>query len=520
MSVQFPLALRALSERLHFRVRGPQRVVRLDAFLVDLTDWKLSLTDKTPCFWIHRPEHLNQTAIDLAEEVRDAVREAKWQNELILVLVDGPADDLRRSLGTSFTHSGAFTQFAILDDRQQKEIFEAGSPTRLMQDWLLEQIPRLQLSPYETSRPVVGNRFFGRQSYLNKILSHPTTNYLVVGIRRIGKSSLLHEVQRQLDLSDPPAEGQSRRLYVDCSVIKTPDEFYREIILHLSPRDLKRFQRQSQSLRFQTQMFEYLAHQHGGQITYILDEVDGLIDSLGHNLSMFEVLRKASSRDGVARFIVAGFRQLRQSISNIDAPLYHFGETVTLKAMERDEVKDMVVGPLEQLRIKLESRDEIAQRIYRETAGLPNLVQFYCKALLEHLDATGGKTLSTANLQTVYDNDDFRDFLVQTFLYNSLPLERAVVFAMAAMNSRPTASFSLKDIDLQFNRRNLHVDFTPLEEACQNLVKAGILQSQGKQYGFAIPLFARMLEEKYSLDYVFDKARREFLVAESTRAEH
>jgi hypothetical protein len=515
-----PLAIRALHERLHFRYRGPQRLGRFDVFLIDLADWKLSLTDKTPCLWIHKPEYQSLSAFDLAEEIRDAVREAEWHTDVVLVLVDWQTAELREALRAAFTHAGHFTQFAVIDAVQQRAIFDAASPTRVMQDVLLEQIPLAQLSPYETNRFVTGNRFFGRYAYLKKILQQPKANFLIMGIRRIGKSSLLHEVQRQLDLSDPAAPDQQRRIYVDCSVLQDEDDFYKEIINQLSPRDIKRFERQSQSQRFKAQMFHYLASQHGGQITYLLDEVDGLLQNLGSDLSLFEVMRRASAKNGDACFIIAGFRHLRRAVDTIDTPLYHFGETLTLKGLPLNEVREMVIEPLEKLRIRLENRDEIAQRIYRETAGQPNLVQFYCQTLLEQLEDSSQHTLTAVSLHSVYANENFRDFLLQTFLSNTQPLERAVVFAMVAKSSAAGAEFSLKDIDTELYRRNLHVNFNPLNEACRSLTAAGILNGpNNKQYSFSIPLFARMLEETYSIDFVFDKARRDFLATEALRSE-
>jgi hypothetical protein len=517
---ELPLALRALSERLHFQVRGPLHVARLDAHLIDLADWKLSLTDRTPCLWVHKPEHQNLPALDLADEIRDAVRQANWHSDVVLVLIDWQAPEVRQALSAAFTHAGHFTQFAVVDSTPQRAIFDAASPTRLMQDILLEQIPLARLSPYETSRTVTGNRFFGRRAYLNKILQHPKTNFIIMGIRRIGKSSLLREVQRQLDLSDPVREGQQRRVYVDCSVFQSEDDFYHDIIAQLSPPDMKRFERQSQSQRFKSQMFHYLAGQQGGQITYLLDEVDGLLTGLGGRYDLFEAMRRASAKDSDARFVVAGFRQLRQLAETIDSPLFHFGEILTLKPLDRDEVREMVVDPLERLRVKLESRDEIAQRIYRETAGQPNLVQYYCRTLLEQIKPDGPHIINLSHLESVYTNQDFRDFLIQTFLSNTLPLERAIVFAVAAKYKEPDAAFSLKDIDTELYRHRFEIDFGQLNTACRSLVAAGVFNGPDrKQYTFSIPLLPKMLEEEYQLDFVFDKARRDHLAAAALRLE-
>lgn len=511
MSTLLPPVVRTLHERLRFRYWGPQRVVRFDAFILDLADWKLSLADRTPCLWIHEPDHLNAPSADLTEEVRDAVRQQNWQNETILVLVDGSADELRRYL------SGSFPQFVVLDDRQQKEIADAPSPSRVMLDFMLAQMPRSRLAPYETSRPVIGSRFFGRQSYLKKILGHPRTNFLITGIRRIGKSSLLREVERLLDLNDPPGENQRRRLYIDCSVITTPEEFYREIVSRLSPPDLKRLLgRSAQSLRFQSQMFEYLADRHGGLITYLLDEIDRLLEHLGDDLSLFDVLRKVSLQEGSARFIMAGFREARRATSDQGTPFFNFAETLSLEALDRLEVKHMVEWPMDQLRVKLQGRDEIVQRIYRETAGQPNLVQFYCQTMLEQLDRTEGgvNALSVESLRWVYDNANFRDLVLQTFLANSLPLERAIAFAMVDAAEGRVESFSLREIDAELEARGVRVNLNALDDACRSLEAAGVFQKSGREFAFRIPLFARMLDENYPVDFAFEKTRRELAETE------
>ncbi len=169
----------------------------------------------------------------------------------------------------------------------------------------------------------------------------------------------------------------------------------------------------------------------------------------------------------------------------------------------------MVELPLDQLRVKLVGRDEIVQRIYHETAGMPNLVQFYCQTLLEQLDREGGKTneLSIGSLRYVYENANFRDFVIETFVRNSLPLERAIVFGMIGANrDRVTYSFSQSTIDTELRKSGLRLRFSELDEACANLVTAGVLRQSGKQYTFSIPLFARMLQENYSVKYVFEKA--------------
>ena len=75
---------------------------------------------------------------------------------------------------------------------------------------------------------------------------------------------------------------------------------------------------------------------------------------------------------------------------------------------------------------------------------------------------------------------------------------------------RPGAPFTQQDIDIELQRRNLQVRQPELDRACRNLSAAGILDPTESQFRFRVPIFARMLEEQYPTDYVFEKAARSF----------
>ncbi|MGB4869950.1 MAG: hypothetical protein WBP47_07855, partial [Candidatus Promineifilaceae bacterium] len=183
----FPFALRAITERLNFGCSGPRQVGRFQTYEVDLSDWSLSLTDANPCIWIKAADLKALSLPKLADNVRDVVRERGWQNSTILLFVDGRAEPLRTYLPP------ALPTFVLIGAEQQTQIQAADSPTAVTLDILLSQMPRSQLAPYEINKPVVGSRFFGRRMEINKILQHPDANYLFLGIRRVGKTSLLKE---------------------------------------------------------------------------------------------------------------------------------------------------------------------------------------------------------------------------------------------------------------------------------------------------------------------------------------
>ena len=68
---------------------------------------------------------------------------------------------------------------------------------------------------------------------------------------------------------DRPGKDQIRRLYVDCSVIESEEEFLSAITYHLDKSELKLMMRRtSQSMRQKSLMFERFYKIHGGMIAF------------------------------------------------------------------------------------------------------------------------------------------------------------------------------------------------------------------------------------------------------------
>lgn len=502
-----PPALRTITERLQFPVHSPHKVGRFETFEVDLSDWSLSLTDANPCIWVQASDLEALSAPELADSLRDVVRERGWQNSTVLVFADGKVESLRAHLPP------ALPTFVIINGKQQARIQKADSPTSVTLDILVHQMPRSQLAPYETNKPVTGSRFFGRQREINQVLQRPNTNYLFIGIRRIGKTSLLKEIKRRMDRMDPPGENQVRRLYVDCTVISSEEEFLRTLTVELAPSELKLLMgRAAQAKRYQSLMFDRFASLHGAPITFLVDELDRLLAHISDQRNLFDVLRAASTA-GKARFIMAGFRRAMEASTDQRSPFFNLATPVRLGRLRRSVVKHMVLAPLERLRISIQNQEGVVNRIHRETAGLPNYVQFYCKTLLEQLDEQGRDTITEDDLRSVYENREFRDFVLDTFMSNTEPLERALVYALVAEDQSLTrkGNFSQRAMDSFLKKRKLPLKYERLDRACRNLEVAGVFNQVGRDFEFAAPLFPRMLRETRDVGFLFEKAREEIL---------
>jgi hypothetical protein len=378
---------------------------------------------------------------------------------------------------------------------------------------LLEQVSQqfdlAAVAPYETSKPVTGSRFFGREVEVRRILQSPDSNIAIIGIRRIGKTSLMREVERQLRdqaLESGDEMAQDRIQFMDCSALNSPDDFVREVVRRLRAQELSRLTNRQYPIYF-PDFLKRMAQRTGGRLVFFLDEFDKVLAWHHKDDSLLNALR-ASSIAGDTRFIVGGFRDVMRASSDLDSPLYNFARPLMLKEFSREQTAGMVLGPLESLGVHFERRNEVVNRIYDETAGQPNLIQFYCSILVEELDRQGTRIISPESLFPVYDNEIFCAFVLSTFMDNTTNLEKAVVFATLAMLG-PEGAFGLEDVDEALKEHGLQMPLSDLDHACQNLTLAGTFAARGRQYRFATPVFPRMLAENYDVGFLFRKVREE-----------
>lgn len=505
--VKLPSALNSIVDRLGFTYFDLDEVGGFKTFGVDLTSWGLNLSDQTPCIWVESSHLHTLTAPQLVDSINDVMLQRSWQNETILVFVDGNVPVLRLQLPT------AMPAYVVFDRTQQKSISESNSPTAASLDIILSQLSRSQLAPYETNRPVTGGRFYGRQAEINKVLQHPNRSCLFVGIRRVGKTSLLRELERRMNKLDPVGPGQKRRLHVNCTVISTELDFLRELTVHLAPSELKLLMgRASKSIRYQRVMFDRFADIQGGPITIFIDELDRLLARIGDEAELWDVLRDAAS-DGKARFIMAGFRQAMDASTNLRSPFFNMVDSIDLGEFKRSDVQSLVMQPMGRLRVSIHNPEGVVNRIVRETAALPNYVQYYCRILLEKLDEDKRDVITEDDLGLVYDNREFRNFVLDAFSRNTEPLEQALVYLMISHSRRPLgeASFSEEKINQMLEESGLPVNLYPLTQALRNLEVAGVLNRAGRNYELAEPLLQQMLRQTRDVGFLFRKTREEIL---------
>jgi hypothetical protein len=496
----WPPVLRRLSEELGYRVRHEKPALGFELFSIDLSAWKLRLSSHTLVVWAQAADLEHTTPQHLVQSLQDVRRERNVGRETILVLVDGDSGPL-----LEYSASPLYS-FVFVGAEQQHTILHSRRPTGELLDLISAQVPISSLAPYETRAPVTGSRFFGRDYEIARILGNPDTNHAILGIRRIGKTSLLREIERMFHEEDESAPV----VYLDCSDLLTTEDFIREVVRKLNPRELPRLHMQKYVFFF-PDFLERMSRSLKRKVTFFLDEIDNLVIMQRGAWDLFRMLR-ASSNKGACQYIMAGFREAMREQYVLDSPFYNFAQEVRLNEFTRRQAHDLIVTPLENLRVQIRNKDEVVGRIYEETAGHPNLIQYYCMILLKRLDVTGQRFISPESLIDVYTDEGFRGHLLTSFMQNTENRERALVFGMLmASDETPGRGFSYAYIDAALRKRGIVMPQDEIDDACSMLTLAGVLHRKGNEYFFTSPVFTKVLRQTYDLDYLFRKVKEEGL---------
>lgn len=231
--------------------------------------------------------------------------------------------------------------------------------------------------PYQLSKPVSGWQFFGREKQLRDIIDGKE-NLIIVGARRVGKTSLLREATRRLQRENKKA------YYVDVQDCESPHEVVREILHVISPREAARAVKHHEVLG-ETVFSSVLRHLSSGSQETIL-----LLDELGNTLSRMPpgdwgflgVLRKFA-KDKL-RFVMSCFQEIYfKQQREFEGPLINLGRTFRLGVFTRREAEEFVVAPLEFWRPLGTARDKLLNLVITSVGTHPYVLQYFCHSLFD-----------------------------------------------------------------------------------------------------------------------------------------
>lgn len=251
-------------------------------------------------------------------------------------------------------------------------------------------------NPYVVGRWVRGHEHYDRQSLIEHLLNSHDTAIWVVGTRRMGKTSLLRQIEHVTDRPDSPyvplfwdlqgnatAEQLTEEL---CWAIEAAAERFAGCDLDL---DQLRQMEAAQILRRLSRALQ----QQQRTLLLLVDEAEVLIEIGQSNPSWLARLRR-TLQEGQLRTIIASTRSLiqltDQSVSWITSPFLFGFNMVILWPLKREGATALVRQLQNEMQVEVD--DALVEQILDYTNNHPYLIQHLCDRLFVQ-DETGRRYL-------------------------------------------------------------------------------------------------------------------------------
>ena len=261
------------------------------------------------------------------------------------------------------------TWWVAPEDGELSALLLAAEPVDAFARLIARYVKVARISPYQTSLGVrKESGFFGRTRILSDILNRgELANYLVVGGRQLGKSSLLLALQRRFD----------GRKGVDCrylSVGQASIESRLAVALGLP-----------EATPLPDLLGRLAQTTPGSRRVLLLDEADDFVArDADRGYACLNGFRSLSD-EGRCHFILAGFWSLYRSASfDYQSPIKNFAETIQVGALERAACRDLALKPMQALGLGYANAGMV-ERILERTGGRANLIAILCDQMLQGL---------------------------------------------------------------------------------------------------------------------------------------
>ncbi|MCY4588722.1 MAG: hypothetical protein OXB98_22085 [Bryobacterales bacterium] len=359
--------------------------------------------------------------------------------------------------------------------------------------------------------------FFGRTDERKMIVNTSgEMTHLVYGGRRLGKTALLANIAHEYRTESterlvwlvnlkPSGIGENR----------PTEDLWRLFAERFAEHEIVK----PQTVRHDSikkGIKHWLGENPNRRILLLVDEADSFLKADQRSEPRYRVLEqiKALMEETERRFkiVFAGLHNVQRAARDPNTPFAHLGEPVRIGPMlpetDRDEIENLIRGPLEALGYRFDSADSVI-RIAAETNYYPALAQQFCKELLRHLrENSGGHgeegppyIISKDTVDRVFESKETRDRICNLFSW-TIQLDRRYEFltyliARQSFNSdhvqlRPVPIADIRDTALSEWPQGFESDssFWMFEVLLEEMVGLGILREvdgeKDKGKGYAI----------------------------------
>ena len=325
--------------------------------------------------------------------------------------------------------------------------------------------------PYVVGQWVRGDRFYGRRTQIAEILDGNRNCIWLLGTRRIGKTSLLKQIEH---IADTSADRRYFPIFWDFQGAETPQELhlnFADAILDADER-LERIgigveEVEAEDLFVSMERLRRRLRAHKMELLLLCDEVEELIKLHRQDPSLLRKLRHAmQSREGIRTVLASTIRlwALAEHKEDTSPFLHGFTPPLYIERLTDAEARSLI----EQSHLGPEERPQLADGVIEEIRehcnNHPYLVQLVCKRYLE----SGGLEEATERVAT--------DRMVSYFF--------SVDFEMLSDTERQIIQAVVGSPEATCNsiQEELSLGSDALEGALRRLENLGFIRRNGEQH--------------------------------------
>ncbi|MCP4699906.1 MAG: hypothetical protein GY862_24100 [Gammaproteobacteria bacterium] len=353
--------------------------------------------------------------------------------------------------------------WVVPNNRELSALLLSPEPAQIFVRLLAAQLAVTRLSPYQTGGGVTRDAaFFGRHEILAWIINREPANYLLIGGRQLGKTSLLKQIERSY--RDHPG--------VDCE------------LLILSEGDSAR--------RINAAIDHLLSTGKRGLL--LIDEADRFIRrEIAGNYPMLSRLR-GLSEEGRCHFILAGFWDLYESVvRDYHSPIKNFGESIIVGALEAQACRQLATKPMALMNIGYASGD-LVEQILSLSGQRANLIAIVCNEMLENA-ARDQRILREEDVIRALQSRAVRDALEgwRALSDDENAARLDVIIVEATVEKEKFDLSAVKEILKEH-------EYTEAQwmQSLARLELAFIIRREKEQYAWCVPLFRKLFKEGIS----------------------
>ncbi len=352
-----------------------------------------------------------------------------------------------------------------------------------------KNIPLGIISPYKFEGPIQHHMFFGREQEIDRATNKTDSNFAVVSGRGFGKTSLLYELKRKLELYN-----DSAIYYMSCMNLYTDEVLVQQFTSLVNPRE---------SARMTPHKFkDFLRREYkrtNRSMILLFDETDYIFKAAydSHNWAFFDRLRDAHT-EGFCRIITTGYKWLYRAAIDTNLATFNFFERIILHGLEQEKARDLINKPLNDMGIAIE--EEAVTYILEETGCHPRFIQFYCHQILTLIENQKiGKKVGKEEVQLIEDSSSLINYISDVFILNTSTVEQ-LISLMAAQKCHESGPWinALETVyeDLQ---KDIKVGPSRFTRELHDLQLAGIFNRKGDSISFTYPFLPKLLCENLSV---------------------